>query len=69
MGWASGSGLFSEIIKVVKDAVPDKEVRKAAYRKLMRVFLDQDWDTENECLGEDEAYDEIYRELYPEEDD
>lgn len=69
MGWASGSDLFDKIIEVMKEAVPDVEARVAAYRKLVDAFRDADWDTLDECLDKDEAYDRVFREIYPDEDE
>ncbi|WP_421565717.1 hypothetical protein [Ochrobactrum sp. EDr1-4] len=65
MGWSSGSSTFSEIIKAVKPVVADKDDRKKIYRPILNAFEAQDWDTQDECVGEDEAYDELYNELYP----
>lgn len=64
MGWSSGSELFSEIIFSVKSEVKDNEARKRIYRHLIRAFEDQDWDTQDECCGEDDAYDAIFEEEY-----
>jgi hypothetical protein len=63
MGWASGSGLFSEIIKTVKKNVPDAGKRKRIYKDAIRAFQDADWDTENECEGEDPAFDKALGEV------
>jgi len=68
MGWASGSDLFTEVIAVIKPAVKDKKARKKIYRKLISAFQDHDWDTCDECLGIDPVYDELYEEMFPEED-
>ncbi|RUM99000.1 hypothetical protein EET67_04995 [Pseudaminobacter arsenicus] len=65
MGWSSGSSTFSRIIEAVKPVVANKEDRKRIYRPIIEAFEDQDWDTQDECVGEDEAYDELYAELYP----
>ena len=65
MGWSSGSSTFSGIIAAVLPVVADKEDRKRIYRPIIQAFEDQDWDTQDECVGEDEAYDELYAELYP----
>lgn len=57
MGWGSASSLFSEIINNVQPHVADVEVRKKIYRPLIDAFRDMDWDTYDECRGEDPAYD------------
>ena len=69
MGWASGSTVMTKIIEVVKKEVPSKKKRKALYVGIVDALRDADWDTLDECLGEDQAYDEVYNELYPEDDD
>lgn len=69
MGWASGSILFAEVIDVLQKAIPDKEARKVALTHLIDCFEEADWDTLDECLGQDPVYDEIYNERYPPEDD
>lgn len=33
--------------------------------KVIAAFVDSDWDTQDECLGRDEAYDAAMRELHP----
>ncbi len=66
MGWASGSRLFGRIIKELKVVIEDKDQRKKIYRTLMSEFQESDWDTEDECLGLDDAYDEMYSEWYKE---
>ena len=65
MGWASGSRIFSEIIAAVKPHVADKDARKSIYRPIIEAFENDDWDTQDECLDEDEAYDEVMREIHP----
>lgn len=67
MGWSSGSRIFNGIIDAVKLEVADKEARKRIYEPIIEAFVDQDWDTLDECIGRDEAYDEIYAAMYPEE--
>lgn len=66
MGWGSGSSLFSDIIRVVKKEVPDQTVRERIYFELISSFEDGDWDTQDECIGEDVAYDYALRRLHPE---
>ena len=66
MGWASGSSLFDAIIEAVMDEVPDKEKRKRIYKPIFDEFQAHDWDTEDECVGLDPAYDEMYNEYLKE---
>ena len=65
MGWASGSEVMSGIIRTAKRHVPDEKTRVLIYRDIVDVLRDRDWDTLNECCGEDPAYDIIYNEIYP----
>lgn len=65
MGWASGSRLFSEVIDVVQKHVLDEEERVNIYKGLIDAFEDADWDTQDECVGEDPAYDAALKELHP----
>lgn len=70
MGWASGSRLFLRLIEAIKQELPeDAEKRERIYREMFDAFEDADWDTTDECLGEDPAYDKIHNEKYPPEDE
>ncbi|XKM40365.1 hypothetical protein A4U53_031030 [Rhizobium ruizarguesonis] len=60
---------MSKVIAGVKPVVADKDSRKAIYRPIIGALEDSDWDTQDECVGEDEAYDEIYFETYPNDSD
>lgn len=69
MGWANGSKVFSEIIQVLLETVDSYETRKEIYAGLIEIFEDTaDCDTLYECKGEDEAFDKVFNELYPEDD-
>ena len=65
MGWSSGTMLFSSVIIAAKKAIPDMEKRKEFYKEIIDAFEDADWDTQDECMGEDGAYDEAIREMHP----
>lgn len=65
MGWSSGTRLFSSVITAAKKAIPDMEKRKTLYKEIIDAFEDADWDTQDECMGEDGAYDEAIREMHP----
>lgn len=69
MGWSSGSLLMSEIIEAIQNNVDDDEVRTQIYAEIIEAFEDKDADTLDECLDEDPAFDEAYRELHPESDE
>jgi hypothetical protein len=66
MGWCSGSQLFSDVIDVISQNVPDEEDRVVIYKGLISAFEEFDWDTQDECVGEDSAYDSALKELHPE---
>ena len=65
MGWASGSVVMDEIIDVVKHQVFDPELRCRLYKGIIGALEGQDWDTQDECEGADEAYDKALMELHP----
>jgi hypothetical protein len=65
MGWASGSEIMSEIINLTKRTIKDVSKRKSFYKNLIVIFENRDWDTEDECLGLDRAFDLAMKELYP----
>lgn len=69
MGWGSGSTVFSGVIAAVKVEVKDKEARKRIYAPIIEAFEAMDWDTLDECVGEDEAYDELYEAMYPDDEE
>jgi len=66
MGWADGSRVMNEIIDAVKANVPDPEVRKRIYRPIYGVLRDQDWDTVDESLFIDRAFNAVVAEDDPE---
>lgn len=65
MGWSSGTEIFSSVITAATKAIPDEEVRKEFYKEVIDAFEDADWDTQDECMGEDEAFDAAIKELHP----
>lgn len=62
MGWSAGTQVFSEIIRAAKKAIPDDDARKKFYADVYQVFCDLDWDTEEECFGDDPIFKEFYYE-------
>lgn len=66
MGWASGSRLMSDLIESVKNNVDNFESRVDLYLEMIKNFEDADCDTLDECLGEDEAFDEAWNRSFPE---
>ena len=67
MGWASGSRVMEGIIDALLDALPyNKEARKKIYLKIIKTLEDEDWDTQDECMEIDDAFDEVMKELHSE---
>lgn len=66
MGWASGSRLMTNLIESVKNSVDDFDSRVELYLQMIKNFEDADCDTLDECLGEDEAFDEAWKRAFPE---
>jgi hypothetical protein len=64
MGWGSGSEMMSDIIYDMKKKVKDKETRKIIYKILIESFENNDWDTQEECMGSDKAFDEVLKDLH-----
>lgn len=67
MGWARGSDIFNDLIDAAKKYIP-KENRREFYKKMINSFEDCDWDTQNECLGNDPIYDKLIKEMYGEDE-
>lgn len=73
MGWASGSELLSEIIKVVDAHIPKKE-KKDIYKAIISSFEMMDCDTIHEAFDDswpelEEAYYELNPDLIEDEDE
>jgi hypothetical protein len=62
MGWASGSSLFIAVIKAAKRYIKDDKARRKFYLAILPEFNDHDWDTHQECEGQDIVFDRILRE-------
>lgn len=58
MGWSSGSEIMNAVIEAVRD-IDGKERRKKIYRTVVSALEDNDWDTQDESLGLDQAFDEL----------
>lgn len=63
MGWASGSLLMEGIIRKLPVVVPDNGQRQRVYVVLIHEMRQEDWDTEDECVGVDPAFDAALRQL------
>jgi hypothetical protein len=69
MGWAGGSELLEQIIRILQEHVPDDSVREDIYIDIINAFEDADCDTVYELLGEDEAFDAAYHLINDSDDD
>jgi hypothetical protein len=68
MGWSSGSRLAGELIEAAKDTISDAVERGEFYQLMVDRFQDFDCDTLDECIGIDLVFDEVWNELYPDDD-
>lgn len=65
MGWSSGSRLFRVLINAAITEFPDEQARERFYKRVIAEFENEDWDTQDECKGEDPAYDRALKSLHP----
>lgn len=65
MGWASGSSVMRGIIEAAETSIYDLKIRCNFYKKVIEVLEQEDWDTQGECMEEDEAFDKALKELHP----
>lgn len=69
MGWGGGGRAMSAAIEAIKPVVSDEDTRLEMYRTIFEELRDMDWDTTDECLGEDPAYDRLHAEYFGESED
>jgi hypothetical protein len=65
MGWGSGSRLAAELIDAAKTTITNEVERTSFYEQMIYAFEEFDCDTLDECVGNDEVFDEVWEELYP----
>lgn len=65
MGWSSGTRLFVSIMDSIKDRV-DVDTREEIYYDIIEAFEDFDCDELQECMGDDPAFDKVFKEIHPE---
>lgn len=70
MSWASGSRLLSAVVESITtlENTPHEDLVHV-FKYIIQDFRDFDCDTADECLGNSEAFDEAYYELYGEPSD
>lgn len=66
--WSNGTSIFEEIASVLRANVPDYESRTDIYRELISIFEDNGAELYDVYESVDEAFDDVWRELYPEND-
>lgn len=66
MGWSSGSEIMNAVIEAVRDEVKNKEKRKLIYKPVLEILENSDWDTQDESIGLDAAFDELMIDQYGE---
>jgi len=65
MGWTGGTGIMQAAIAGADDAGLDALERAALYKRLLDALEDLDWDTQDECMGEDPVFDAVLRAQHP----
>jgi hypothetical protein len=68
MGWSSATYIMQNVIAQVSASprfADDFDARKDIYRIVFKELENGDWDCQEECLGQDKAYDAIFLEKYP----
>jgi hypothetical protein len=65
MGWSTGTDLMGTIICSLCRHVKNDVAREHIYLDIIEAFEDHDWDGQDECLGEDKAFDNALKGLHP----
>lgn len=68
MAWSTGTQIFEEIATVIRANVADYEVRCDIYRELIPIFEDNDAELYDIYKSVDEAFDEVWSEMNPDDD-
>jgi hypothetical protein len=66
MGWASGSSLAEDVLKVVSPHIERRSDFKAVAKRILDLFEGHDCDTLDELRGQWAEVDELLDERYPE---
>ena len=65
MGWGSGSLVMADIMAGLREEVPQDDLRERIYQVVIRALEASDWDTQDECMGSDPAFDRALRAVHP----
>lgn len=64
MGWSGGSTVMNDIIDTLRE-IKDQGLKQRLFKGIIEALEGSDWDTQDECLGQDPAFDAALAELYP----
>ena len=56
---------MGDVIKALVEECEDAVVRQRIYKKVIDAFEDHDWDCQDECIGDDLAFDKALKDLHP----
>lgn len=68
MAWSTGSQIFEEVATVIRANVADYEARCDIYRELIPIFEDNGAELYDVYKSVDEAFDEVWSEMNPDDD-
>jgi len=60
--------LYEKIIRILLEEIPSDEKRQSIHIKIIDAFWVNGWNTQNECIGIDSAYDRACDVLMPDDD-
>ena len=66
--WSAGTQIFEEIATVIRANVPDYEARCDIYREIIPIFEDNGAELFDSYESVDEAFDEVWTEMYPQDE-
>jgi hypothetical protein len=65
MGWARGADVAHGIIKAVNKTILRPSEKRNLYFDIIPILEHEDWDTQDECMGEDPVFDAVMEHLHP----
>jgi hypothetical protein len=65
MGWAGGSDVMTDIIRGIRPEIPDVYQRERVYKPILEALEGCDWDTVDEAMGIDPAFDRVVKAMHP----
>lgn len=65
MGWAGGSYVMTDIIEGIRPEIPDVYQRERVYKPILEALEGADWDTVDEAMGIDPAFDRVVKAMHP----